>query len=102
MPIMVFNVRVMRRSYRDWFAGLSVYERRRLIFVAGGAVAFYALLSYPEGAWEIGLLAAVGTILLGVAEHLAPRWRVGVVALRSVYSISMVAMTVHLLARLLS
>ncbi len=80
-------VREPRRDYRS-------LRNARLLFVIGGVFLLYSLPSYPEGPWYLGVAAGVGTVLLGVAEYLPPRWRAGAIALRLVFLLQLVVVMV--------
>lgn len=71
------------------------YERPWLILVVGIVILFYGFLGYLSGGISLSaLIGGMGTILLGVAQYLPPRWRAGAIALRVVFLLSLVIMTV--------
>jgi hypothetical protein len=97
----------MRGSFQDWWRRVVIdpprYEHPWLIFVVGAVLLFYGLSRYlSEGSLPSALIVGVGTVLLGVAQYLPSRWHAIAVALRVMFLLSLIVMTVLFFTELVS
>lgn len=107
LPQRQYKNALVRQSFKEWWRRLVVEPRRQerpwLFFVVGAVFLFFGFIGYGSGrSYLQWLVGGTGAILYGVAYYLPTRWSAVAIAVRVVFLLSLVAVAVFSVVRVLT